>query len=94
MSRATLIESPGLDQGRLSLDNVGFSRLYRTTAQDLVVFFARRTYDAEAAADLMREPNQRQLPLVETFGEPGPRDGLRCVLSAPRAPQEWSHSRS
>jgi RNA polymerase sigma-70 factor, ECF subfamily len=55
MSRATPIDRPGLDQARLSLDEVGFSRLYRTTAQDLVVFFARRTYDPEAAADLMAE---------------------------------------
>jgi RNA polymerase sigma-70 factor (ECF subfamily) len=55
MSSATPIEPSGLDQGRLSLDDVGFSRLYRTTAQDLVVFFARRTYDAQAAADLMAE---------------------------------------
>jgi RNA polymerase sigma-70 factor, ECF subfamily len=55
MSSATPIEPSGLDQDRLSLDEAGFSRLYRTTAQDLVVFFARRTYDAEAAADLMAE---------------------------------------
>jgi RNA polymerase sigma-70 factor, ECF subfamily len=41
--------------GGLALDEVGFSTLYRSTAQDLVVFFARRTYDAEAAADLMAE---------------------------------------
>jgi RNA polymerase sigma factor (sigma-70 family) len=47
------MEPPG--QGSLSLDDAGFSTLYRTTAQDLVVFFARRTYDPEAAADLMAE---------------------------------------
>ncbi|MGH2797119.1 MAG: RNA polymerase sigma factor [Thermoleophilaceae bacterium] len=39
----------------MALDDVGFSRLYRAAAQDLVVFFARRTYDPEAAADLMAE---------------------------------------
>jgi RNA polymerase sigma factor (sigma-70 family) len=39
----------------LTLDDTGFSRLYRTAAQDMVVFFARRTYDPEAAADLMAE---------------------------------------
>lgn len=55
MSSATPIEPSGLDQDRPSLDDGGSSRLYRTTAQDLVVFFARRTYDAEAAADLMAE---------------------------------------
>ena len=37
------------------LDDVGFTALYREAAQDLVVFFARRTYDADAAADLMAE---------------------------------------
>jgi RNA polymerase sigma factor (sigma-70 family) len=52
MSSAT---PSGPDRGALTLDDVGFSRLYRTAAQDLVVFFARRTYDAEAAADLMAE---------------------------------------
>jgi RNA polymerase sigma-70 factor, ECF subfamily len=41
--------------GKLALDDAGFTNLYRATAQDLVVFFARRTYDAEAAADLMAE---------------------------------------
>jgi NADPH:quinone reductase-like Zn-dependent oxidoreductase len=51
MSSSTPIEP----QDRLSLDDGGFSRLYRTTAQDLVVFFVRRTFDAEAAADLMAE---------------------------------------
>jgi RNA polymerase sigma factor (sigma-70 family) len=55
MSSATPIEPSCLDQDQLLLDDVGFSRLYRTTARDLVVFFARRTYDAEAAADLMAE---------------------------------------
>jgi RNA polymerase sigma factor (sigma-70 family) len=55
MSSATSIESAGPDEGGLTLDDAGFSRLYRTSAQDLVVFFARRTYDAEAAADLMAE---------------------------------------
>jgi RNA polymerase sigma factor (sigma-70 family) len=40
---------------RLVLDDAAFSALYRETAQDLVVFFVRRTYDAEAAADLMAE---------------------------------------
>jgi RNA polymerase sigma factor (sigma-70 family) len=39
----------------MELDDVRFSTLYRATAQDLVVFFARRTYDPEAAADLMAE---------------------------------------
>jgi len=55
MSSATPIEASGPDQGSLALDDAGFSCLYRATAQDLVVFFARRTYDAEAAADLMAE---------------------------------------
>ncbi|MGH2714502.1 MAG: RNA polymerase sigma factor [Thermoleophilaceae bacterium] len=55
MSSATLSEPSGPDQGGLALDDVGFSRLYRAAAQDLVVFFARRTYDPEAAADLMAE---------------------------------------
>src|SRR5918997_4971644 len=55
MSSATPIEPSGPDQDRLSLDDEGFSRLYRVAAQDLVVFFARRTYDPEAAADLMAE---------------------------------------
>jgi RNA polymerase sigma factor (sigma-70 family) len=55
MHSAMPSEPAGLDHGRLSLDDAGFSRLYRTTAQDLVVFFARRTYDAEVAADLMAE---------------------------------------
>jgi RNA polymerase sigma factor (sigma-70 family) len=43
------------DATPIELDDPGFSRLYQGTAQDLVVFFARRTYDAEAAADLMAE---------------------------------------
>jgi RNA polymerase sigma factor (sigma-70 family) len=55
MSSATPIEPSGPNQRSLALDDVGFSGLYRATAQDLVVFFARRTYDAEAAADLMAE---------------------------------------
>jgi len=55
MSVATSIEPSGRKQGRLALDEVGFARLYRGAAQDLVVFFARRTYDPEAAADLMAE---------------------------------------
>jgi RNA polymerase sigma-70 factor, ECF subfamily len=55
MSVATSIEPSGREQGGLALDEVGFSRLYRGAAQDLVVFFARRTYDPEAAADLMAE---------------------------------------
>jgi len=55
MSRATPIEPSGPNEAGLTLDDVGFSTLYRTTAQDLVVFFARRTYDPEAAADLMAE---------------------------------------
>jgi RNA polymerase sigma factor (sigma-70 family) len=55
MSGARAIEPSGAEQGGLALDDVGFSRLYRGAAQDLVVFFARRTYDAEAAADLMAE---------------------------------------
>jgi RNA polymerase sigma factor (sigma-70 family) len=55
MSSATPTEPRGPDQPRLTLDDAGFSRLYRTAAQDVVVFFARRTYDPEAAADLMAE---------------------------------------
>jgi hypothetical protein len=54
MSVATSIEPSGPEQARLALDEAGFSRLYRGAAQDLVVFFARRTYDPEAAADLDR----------------------------------------
>lgn len=52
---STAIEPSASAQDSLALDDVGFSRLYRAAAQDLVVFFARRTYDAEAAADLMAE---------------------------------------
>jgi RNA polymerase sigma factor (sigma-70 family) len=55
MASETPIEPSGPDQGGLTLDDVGFSLLYRTAAQDLVVFFARRTYDPEAASDLMAE---------------------------------------
>jgi len=55
MNSAAPIEPCGPDQVSLTLDDAGFSTLYRTTAQDLVVFFARRTYDPEAAADLMAE---------------------------------------
>jgi RNA polymerase sigma factor (sigma-70 family) len=55
MSSATPTEPRGPDQRSLTLDDACFSRLYRTTAQDVVVFFARRTYDPEAAADLMAE---------------------------------------
>jgi RNA polymerase sigma factor (sigma-70 family) len=55
MSSATPTEPPGRYQRELALDDVGFSRLYRSAAQDVVVFFARRTYDPEAAADLMAE---------------------------------------
>jgi RNA polymerase sigma factor (sigma-70 family) len=55
MSGARPTEPSGAEQGGLALDDVGFSRLYRGAAQDIVVFFARRTYDAEAAADLMAE---------------------------------------
>jgi RNA polymerase sigma factor (sigma-70 family) len=55
MSAPTSIESSGPDECGLVLDDAGFSRLYRRAAQDVVVFFARRTYDAEAAADLMAE---------------------------------------
>jgi RNA polymerase sigma factor (sigma-70 family) len=55
MSRPKPIDPSGPNEGALTLDDVAFSRLYRGTAQDLVVFFARRTYDAEAAADLMAE---------------------------------------
>jgi DNA-directed RNA polymerase specialized sigma24 family protein len=55
MSSARSIEPSGPDLGSLALDDVGFSGLYREAAQDLVVFFARRMYDAEAAADLMAE---------------------------------------
>ena len=52
---ATPIEPSAPDRGGMTLDDRGFSRLYRTAAQDVVVFFARRTYDPEAAADLMAE---------------------------------------
>jgi RNA polymerase sigma factor (sigma-70 family) len=55
MSSATPTEPPGPDRRELTLDDAGFSRLYRSVAQDVVVFFARRTYDPEAAADLMAE---------------------------------------
>jgi RNA polymerase sigma factor (sigma-70 family) len=55
MSSATPIEPSGRDPAGVTLDDTGFSRLYRSAAQDLVVFFARRTYDPEAAADLMAE---------------------------------------
>jgi RNA polymerase sigma-70 factor (ECF subfamily) len=55
MNSAAPIEPCGPDQVSLTLDDAGFSTLYRRTAQDLVVFFARRTYDPEAAADLMAE---------------------------------------
>ena len=55
MSCATPIEPTRPNRGRLALDDAGFSSLYGASAQDLVVFFARRTYDAEAAADLMAE---------------------------------------
>jgi RNA polymerase sigma-70 factor (ECF subfamily) len=55
MSLATPTQSARPDQRRWVLDDERFSALYRDTAQDLVVFFARRTYDAEAAADLMAE---------------------------------------
>jgi RNA polymerase sigma factor (sigma-70 family) len=55
MSGPTPTEPPGPDQRSLTLDDKGFSRLYRSAAQDVVVFFARRTYDPEAAADLMAE---------------------------------------
>jgi RNA polymerase sigma factor (sigma-70 family) len=55
MSQATPSE-PDRAAGRpFTLDDAGFSTLYRGTAQDVVVFFVRRTYDAEAAADLMAE---------------------------------------
>jgi RNA polymerase sigma factor (sigma-70 family) len=55
MNGATPTEPCGPDRGGITLDSVGFSRLYRSAAQDLLVFFARRTYDADAAADLMAE---------------------------------------
>jgi RNA polymerase sigma factor (sigma-70 family) len=55
MSRVKPIDPSGPNEGGLTLDDAGFSRLYRGAAQDLVVFFARRTYDAEVAADLMAE---------------------------------------
>jgi RNA polymerase sigma factor (sigma-70 family) len=55
MSSARSIEPSRPDLGSLALDDVGFSGLYRDAAQDLLVFFARRTFDAEAAADLMAE---------------------------------------
>jgi RNA polymerase sigma-70 factor (ECF subfamily) len=55
MSSARSIEPSGGADGSLALDDVGFSALYRAAAQDLVIFFARRTYDAEVAADLMAE---------------------------------------
>jgi RNA polymerase sigma factor (sigma-70 family) len=55
MSQATPSE-PDRAAGRpFTLDDASFSTLYRGTAQDVVVFFVRRTYDAEAAADLMAE---------------------------------------
>ena len=55
MSLATPTQSARPDHRRWVLDDERFSALYRDTAQNLVVFFARRTYDAEAAADLMAE---------------------------------------
>jgi RNA polymerase sigma-70 factor, ECF subfamily len=55
MSLATPTESSRPARRKWVLDDERFSALYRATAQDLVVFFARRTYDAEAAADLMAE---------------------------------------
>jgi RNA polymerase sigma factor (sigma-70 family) len=55
MSSTTPIEPSGGERGGMTLDDAGFSSLYRDTAQDVLVFFARRTYDAEAAADLMAE---------------------------------------
>jgi RNA polymerase sigma-70 factor (ECF subfamily) len=55
MSSTRSFEPSGSADGSLALDDVGFSALYRAAAQDLVVFFARRTYDAEVAADLMAE---------------------------------------
>jgi RNA polymerase sigma factor (sigma-70 family) len=55
MRSATPTEPCGPDRDGITLDDVGFSRLYRSAAQDLLVFFARRTYDADAAADLMAE---------------------------------------
>jgi RNA polymerase sigma factor (sigma-70 family) len=55
MCSATPIEQSGPGPVSLTLDDAGFSRLYRSAAQDLLVFFARRTYDPEAAADLMAE---------------------------------------
>ena len=55
MGRFPLIEPSSAGAGELTLDDSGFSRLYRTVGQDLLVFFARRTYDPEAAADLMAE---------------------------------------
>jgi RNA polymerase sigma factor (sigma-70 family) len=55
MSSATPIEPSRPDTVGLTLDDPGFSGLYRSAAQDVLVFFARRTYDPEAAADLMAE---------------------------------------
>jgi RNA polymerase sigma factor (sigma-70 family) len=55
MNGATQFEPSGPGQVGLTLDDAGFSGLYRTAAQDVVVFFARRTYDPETAADLMAE---------------------------------------
>ena len=43
------------DYGRLANDDKVFAALYREGARDVLVFFTRRTYDAEAAADLMAE---------------------------------------
>jgi RNA polymerase sigma-70 factor, ECF subfamily len=55
MSSATPIEPSRPDPVSLTLDDPGFSVLYRSAAHDVLVFFARRTYDPEAAADLMAE---------------------------------------
>jgi RNA polymerase sigma factor (sigma-70 family) len=55
MSSATPIEPSRPDPVNLTLDDPGFSGLYRSAAGDVLVFFARRTYDPEAAADLMAE---------------------------------------
>jgi RNA polymerase sigma factor (sigma-70 family) len=55
MSSARPSEPFSADHRGLALDDAGFCRLYREAAQDLLIFFARRTYDPEAAADLMAE---------------------------------------
>jgi RNA polymerase sigma factor (sigma-70 family) len=50
-----------MDYACLGSDDAVFSALYRHTARELLVFFARRTYDPDAAADLMAETFARAL---------------------------------